>query len=324
MQVDIQTAVQTAFVLSLIAFIGCLIFGISLIRQGKKILYYHKRQRQISTGWWYVLISVVMAISALFLNRQAEPVLYKVFPPSPTITTSPSVTLTTTITLTPSTTVSPTITTTPEVTNTPQLPEMIVTQFVSTIQPGENTAFSELIFARQIDKNNQAITPLTTFQHPVTDIYGAFSYEGMSTGVQWSSVWVRLQDQNVVCYETKPWDASTGGYGYTDCHKGADEWLPGEYDVQIYVGQRWISSGKFSITGDLPTATFTKTASQTPSNTPLPSNTPTVTSTRTMIPTRTATFTATASKTPLPSRTPTITRTPRPTETRWPSSTPKN
>ncbi len=135
---------------------------------------------------------------------------------------------------------------------------------------------------------------------------------------------MRLQDQEIVCYETKPWDASTGGYGYTECHKGADEWLPGEYDVQIFVGERWISSGKFSITGDLPTATFTFTPSQTASNTPLPTKSPTVTSTRTSTPTRTASFTPTASKTLLPSRTPTITRTPKPTETRWPTLTPKN
>ncbi len=146
MQVDIQTAVQTAFVLSLIGFIGFLLYGINMIRQGKKILYYHKRQRQISTGWWYVLISVVMAVSALFLNRQAEPVLYQVFPPSSTITISPSVTLTTTISLTPTITLSPSITNTPEVSNTPQIPAMVVTQFVSTIQPGENTAFSEFNF----------------------------------------------------------------------------------------------------------------------------------------------------------------------------------
>jgi len=197
-------------------------------------------------------------------------------------------------------------------------------QFVSTIQPDENVIFSDLIFARKIDENNQALTPLTTFQHPVTDIYGAFSYDKMSMGVQWSSVWVRMQDQEVVCYETKPWDASTGGYGYTDCRKGADEWLPGDYDVQIFVGDRWISSGKFSITGDLPTATFTLTPSQTASNTPRPTLSPTQTQTRTATASRTSTGTPTASKTPLPSRTPSITHTPKPTDTRWPSVTVQN
>jgi type VI secretion system secreted protein VgrG len=324
MQVDIQTAVQTAFVLSLIGFLGSLFYGLSMIRQGKKILYYHKRQRQISTGWWYLLLSLIMGLSAVFLNRQAEPVLYKVFPPSPTITITPTVTLTETITLTPSTTSSPTITLTPELSYTPQIPDLVKEQFVSTIQPDTGVAFSDLIFARRINENNQAITPLTTFQHPVTNIYGAFSYDKMTTGVQWSSVWIRLQDQVVVCYETKPWEASTGGYGYTDCNKGADEWLPGEYDVQIYVGETWISSGKFSITGDLPTPTRTKTASLTASNTPLPTFTPSITRTRTFTPTRTATATPTSSNTPQPSRTPSITRTPKPTDTRWPSPTVSN
>ena len=323
MQLDIQTAVQTAFVLSVIGCLGSLLYGIQNIRDGRKILYYHKRQRQVTTGWWFVLLSMVMGFTALFLNKQAEPVLYRIFPPSPTVTITSTVTLTNTITLTPSITLSPTITLTPEVSYTPELPEIISEQIVSTVEPDANVAFSDLIFARSIDDNNQAVSPVTTFQQPVTDIYGVFSYDKMLTGVQWSSVWVRLSDQQIVCYETKPWDASTGGYGYTDCHKGADEWLPGEYDVQIFVGTKWISSGKFTITGDLPTPTFTKTASKTPTNTPTITDTPTPTSSRTATVTPSITMTPTPSNTPLPTKTKTKTRTPKPTDTRWPTPTVK-
>ncbi|MBI9048593.1 MAG: hypothetical protein JEZ00_04190 [Anaerolineaceae bacterium] len=321
MQVDIQTAVQTAFVLSIIGFLGSLFYGLGLIRNGRKILYYHKRQSQMTTGWWYMALSLAMGLTAWFLHRQAEPVLYQIFPPSPTITITSTITQTTTITLTPTTTLSPTVTNTPEITYTPQIPVVVSEQFVSTIEPAEDVVFSPLIFARTIDENNQAVSPVTTFQHPVTDIFGVFSYDKMNTGVQWSSVWVRLSDQEVICYETKPWDASTGGYGYTDCHKGANSWLPGEYDVQIYIGMTWISSGKFTIVGDPPTATFTPSPSYTPSNTPTASRTPTATHTRTPTTSATITKTPTASNTPTRTKTKTQTFTPNPTDTRWPSPT---
>jgi hypothetical protein len=322
MQVDIQTAVQTAFVLSAIGFLGSLFYGLGLIRSGRKIMYYHKRQRQIASGWWYIALSILLGGLAWFLQGQAEPVLYRVFPPSPTITISPTITQTSTITVSPTTTLSPTVTSTPEITYTPVIPQMVVTEFVSTINPVEDVVFSSLIFARSIDENNQAVSPVTTFQHPVADIYGVFSYDKMTTGVQWSSVWIRLSDQAVVCYETKPWDASTGGYGYTDCHLGANEWLPGEYDVQIYVGTKWISSGKFTIAGDPPTATFTASATFTPSNTATGTSTRTPTQTRTPTDTPTITLTPTASNTATATRTPSRTFTPRPTDTRWPSATP--
>ena len=323
MQLDIQTAVQTAFVLSIIGCLGSLLYGIQNIRDGRKVLYYYKRQHQVATGWWFILLSIVMGGTALFLNRKAEPVIYRVFPPSPTVTITPTITLTSTITLTPSTTLSPTITFTPEVSYTPQLPEIISEQIMSTIEPDENVVFSDLIFARTIDENNQAVSPVTTFQQPVTDIYGVFSYDKMLTGVQWSSVWVRMSDQSVVCYETKPWDASTGGYGYTDCHKGADEWLPGEYDVQIYVGTQWISSGKFTVTGEPPAPTSTRTPSKIPTNTPTITNTPTPTASRTSTVTPSITFTPTSSHTPVPTKTKSKTPTMKPTDTRWPTATVK-
>jgi len=80
----------------------------------------------------------------------------------------------------------------------------------------------------------------------------------------------------------------------------ASEWLPGTYQVQVFVGLEWKRVGEFLLEGDAPTAIPTATPSLTftPSKTLSPTNTGTAThtptATRTLIPTLT----------PLPTSTP--------------------
>jgi type VI secretion system secreted protein VgrG len=140
-------------------------------------------------------------------------------------------------------------------------------------------------------------------------------------------------DRQVICYETKPWTGSTGGYGYTDCFPISTAWQPGEYEVQIFVGDVWFVSDRFTVAGEPPTPTLTPVPSRTPTPTftitptSLPTGTPTITPTRTPTLTVTPSLTRTITLTPTPSRTPPPTstlrptRTPRATDTRWPSPT---
>jgi type VI secretion system secreted protein VgrG len=146
----------------------------------------------------------------------------------------------------------------------------------------------------------------------------------MVRGAQWTALWFR--NGELVHYESKPWDGETGGLGYTDWQPAASEWLPGIYEVQIFVGIDWKISGNFTVEGDAPTPLPTET----PTRTRIPSSTPTLT--RTPRPTYTLTPVAsthtprpTPTATPIPptrtpyiSPTPTLTRTPWPTLTRTP------
>ncbi len=104
------------------------------------------------------------------------------------------------------------------------------------------------------------------------------------------------------------------GMDYDDWDPDPSQWLPGEYEVQIFNGNFFKVSGRFTITGIPPTTKPTVTPSFTPSNTPLPTNTRTPTLTRTIKPTQTPvpTRTATITRTPTSTRTPTITKTPTP------------
>ena len=71
----------------------------------------------------------------------------------------------------------------------------------------------------------------------------------------------------LVFAESYPWAGGSGGYGYTDWNPSASDWLPGNYEVQLFVGDHWWQSGRFKVTGTAPTA-GTTTLSPTPSRTP--------------------------------------------------------
>jgi hypothetical protein len=128
--------------------------------------------------------------------------------------------------------------------------------------------------------------------------------------VQWSALWYR--DGELVHYETATWAGGTGGYGLVRWEPGEEFWLPGEYQVQMFVGLEWKVVGRFIVEGEPNTATptLTPTLTLTPTNTRTPTFTPTPSLTRR------------PSNTPAPSSTRVPTRTPLPTDTRWPTSTP--
>jgi hypothetical protein len=110
----------------------------------------------------------------------------------------------------------------------------------------------------------------------------------MDNGVQWTELWYR--GDILLKAETGHWEGGTGGYGVLVLELPAEEWLPGEYQVQCFVGSQWILSGYFTVLGNPPTATFTPSPTFTFTHTP----TPTSTRTRTSVP----------SNTPLPTATP--------------------
>jgi len=106
-----------------------------------------------------------------------------------------------------------------------------------------------------------------------------FTYAEMVPGSQWTALWFR--NGELVHYETIPWDGETGGYGFTEWEAPPEEWQPGTYEVQIFVGLEWKVVGQFLLQGDAPTAipTLTPTISTAPALTqtavsPLSTGTP--------------------------------------------------
>jgi type VI secretion system secreted protein VgrG len=187
--------------------------------------------------------------------------------------------------------------------------------FESTITPNPGAVFSQLTFTDGIDNLYRPLKPGTVFQNPITHMYAVFSYDSMIVGSQWTALWYR--EGELVHYETIPWNGGSGGLGYTDWAPDPSEWLPGLYEVQIFVGNQFKQSGFFTVEGEPPTPVPT----QTPTNTSTPTRT--FTPTRTPRPTLTPTPTRTPRPSPQPyySPTPTIKPTPYPTLTRTPTPT---
>jgi hypothetical protein len=178
------------------------------------------------------------------------------------------------------------------------MPLAVEMQFESTTTPNPEAIFSPLVFTDGLDSEYRPLNPGDLFQNPITHMYAVFSYDGMIVGSQWSALWYRGDE--LVHYETIPWNGGSGGLGFTDWAPDPSEWLPAEYEVQIFVGLQFKISGRFTVEGDAPT--------------PVPSATPTSTNT--------PTFTPTATRTPWPTSTPVPTSTPRPTRTPYMSPTP--
>ncbi len=318
MNLDIQTAVGTAFFLIAIVAVILFVTGIRTILSGQKLMFFRKRRERISRGWRAILVAIILGAIAISINQFAEPVVYKVFPPSPTITLTPTITVTPTITTTPTITLTPTITETPSITPTPEVPPAIQVQFTSVTTPSADTVFSPLSFSTQLDDNLQPVNLGTEFANPLVKLYGAFSYNNMTPGAEWTAIWYRVDGWALICYETLAWDGGTGGYGYTECAPTPDQWMAGEYEVQIFIGLTFTVSGRFTITGEPPTPAPTATLTPTLTLSPTITLSPTVT----IVPTITKTLTQQPSFTPTITRTPIPTLTYPPTRTRWPTHTP--
>lgn len=328
MQLDIQTAIQTATIIALVAAVFSLWQGIRNIQKARELPFFRMRRETSLRGWRLLGWAIFLPLVAFLLNNQLENAIYRFYPPTATVTITPTITLTPTISLTPTITLSPTITLTPSVSDTPTItptpfiPLAIQAQFESTVTPNPQAIFSELQFTDGLDSLYRPINPGTEFQNPIDHMYAVFSYDGMIANSQWSALWIR--NGELVHYETKPWDGGTGGLGYTDWQPDPSEWHAGIYEVQIFAGLEFKRSGFFSVIGEPPTPQPTQTSTPTPTATRTPTPTRTLRPTFTLTPTRTLRPTSTITPVPSPTRTrtPYLSPTPTPSRTPWPTATP--
>ncbi len=291
--VDLQAG-TVAIVLLLVLFAFLAIRGgLRTIRSARRMTFFHLRKRREASGWRQLGISVGLLLLAVALPIYGLPIAYQYFPPSPTPSLTPTITPVPSITLSPTMTLSPTVTDTPvesptpTASATPHVPETIYALFQSTVTPNPDVVFSAIEFTKA-GSEYPTIDPSTVFQNPVGHVYGIFTYDGMVPGAQWTALWFR--EGELVSYETKPWDGATGGSGYTDWNPPASQWVPAIYSVQIFVGERFVVSGRFLVQGEAPTAASALSLTPSPTTTlaTLPAGTPgplrTSTPTRTVAP----------------------------------------
>jgi type VI secretion system secreted protein VgrG len=164
-------------------------------------------------------------------------------------------------------TLTPTVIKTP----TPLMPSEIAMHFISSVTPDPDTIFDDLIFTAELD----SISDTHLFLNPAGTIYAVFTYDQMLEGVQWTVLWYR--NGELVHYETMPWNGGSDGFAKSGWALSDDEWLPGNYEVQMFTGMDWKVSGRFTVVGCELTSTLTSSPSPTPTPSMTPSPSPTIT-----------------------------------------------
>jgi len=303
LSLDLQAFIRTATALALIFGLYSAWQGIRFLRTSGQMPYFRLRQKRAVNAWRLIGLSILLFILAGGLAFSGEDVAYRLFPVTSTPTLAPTASLTSSPTQLPSVTLTPSITPTLEFTYTPsptplpQLPPSIEALFLSSVTPDTNAVFSPLTFSTGLNLSSYEPSGVDTiFQNPVEEIFASFTYDQMQDGLQWTALWYR--QGSLVHFETLTWDGGTGGAGFTEWSPDSEEWLPGMYQVQIFVGADPKVVGDFEVVGEVVTSTPTVTPSLTPTPTFTETSSPTFTATHTRFPTDTATSTSTRTTVP--------------------------
>ena len=243
MNLDIETAVRTIFIILLVGGGALVLFAVRAFREASRLKFFLKRREILGRAWQYAFLAILVIAVAFLINTFAEPAAYRVFPPSPTATLTPTITTTPTITQTPTITLTPTTTVTPQFTPMPLMPAVITNEFTAEVSPNPDAAFSQIVFARRLNDDYEAINPSDSFENPIETIVGSFSYSNRAPFSQWSQLWYR--DGELIYYETIEWNGGTGGVGFVNTELNPEDWLPGTYEVQIFVGETFKVASKF-------------------------------------------------------------------------------
>jgi hypothetical protein len=307
--------------------------GLLTLGGARRLRYFQVRREAVLRGWGRLVASVILLMAGLLVMGFGAPMMRLALPATPTraptvtppaslvaptITASPTLAETATTTDTPGPSPMPGDTPSPTISPTPLLPGAFITPIISaTVTPPPQASAANVRFSLKNDctvPDSQAY-----FDQLPKQIFAHFYYDSWLPGNQWSGVWLR--DGVVVFTETHLWDGSTGGCGFSNFDNGKGWWSEGTYQVQIFVGSRWLVSNSFQILRASPSPTATPSRTERPPTaTPTASDTHVPTDTQSPSPTRTATLGA---GTPSVTAPPTATRTSQPSATTVPSRTPR-
>lgn len=248
----IDSTLRTVVLFLAICMVALVWVGWGRVRGSRGLRFYSLRRQRVASGWQLMVAGVALGLLAILLGVHGRPVVYLVFPPTPSLTPSPTIPPTPTLTRTPTITFTPKATSTPTETPTPVLPEPLLVTFRETITPNSAAALSPISVATRMDRFNRPLDARQEFFQPPRRLFGTFTYDGLQDGLRWTAIWRR--GDTILCVESKPWDGGTGGYGYTEC-EAEGGWVPGEHEVQMFLGETWQVSTRFLVLGATGTPT---------------------------------------------------------------------
>jgi hypothetical protein len=285
-----QTVLLAAGILAVIAALAILA-GVLLIRRAPNQPFFLVRQQTAAAGWRLILIAVGILVLAALVYAFGPPAIFQVVSPTPTITRTPTITFTPSITLTPTRTLRPTVTFTPSDTPTstpsptPYVPNNILQSFTSNVLPDPKAHIGPLSFGRTEPPDFLPLAPPVFTSKETRKVVAIFQYENINYGVQFTAIWYR-DDVPVYWEDSYPWMGPASGIGTVVWNSAPNYFLFGSYEVRIFIGAEWKSTGRFDVVGPLPTATDTLIPTRTRMPFPTLTDTPTPKPTSTWPPTQ--------------------------------------
>jgi len=249
----------------LVAGLVLILAGLLALRRQRRVTLFRQQRKARLRGATRVLVGALLVIVAGLAAAFGRPVIETFAPPTATPTRSPLPTVTAsatpTLTLTPtpsetrpptntlpsSETPPPSVTPTATLSPTPALPrdQLTLPAGTLTVTPPPQAVIANLRVGRFNACRSESGVATVFSANPKT-LYALFDYNNWLPGVRWSNVW-RYNGQPMLV-ETLLWDGSTGGCGFADFDNGGQPWPAGEWEVQIFIGDQWLDTARFTIT----------------------------------------------------------------------------
>lgn len=105
-----------------------------------------------------------------------------------------------------------------------------------------------ITFAPATTAAGQPVDPGFMFDATLTEIHAVFEYAGMSADDTWTQVWYHNGDE--LLSTTQPWIKGQEGTFDYSIKAGDEPFTPGEWTLELYVGDELLSAGSFVIEGE--------------------------------------------------------------------------
>ncbi len=134
-------------------------------------------------------------------------------------------------------------------TSTPQatLPAAFRSPLPSAIPPPGDARFEFWNLARDVDTNDQPVEPSTQFAEGTERVFLFFRYDGLLPNVPWTIIWFR--NGELLSGSTRLWEPQRPvgeRYEFLEFPGG---YPPGEYEVQVWLGERLQIRAVFLVAG---------------------------------------------------------------------------
>lgn len=145
---------------------------------------------------------------------------------------------------------APAATATPVATRDPDATPVYPAAYITppgplTVTPWPNAVAGIIRLNTINDCTNRNLAGLTTFKPDAGPIYAMFDFNNWIANAMWTEVWY-LND-TIIHIQSYYWQGSTGGCAFVDYDNDGQPWQPGDYEVQVWMGNTWMERSRFSV-----------------------------------------------------------------------------